>query len=274
MIADLDTLLIALYVELTDRIIPWTPTRRRGPGRPPEVTDAELVCLAVAQVLLRFNDERHWLRAAPSRVGHLFPRMLAQSDYNDRLKTTAWLMEAALRWLADKTPGSAELLRLLDATPVPCGQSTVTVKRSDLFGYAGYGYETSHSRFYWGAKLMLICTVDGTVTGFGLANPKLWGEREQARQLLTHQPANRPPGGTAVVTDKGLSDHLDLEEPAWPGATRRTSAGRALDPHRPTPSGSQRRDLAQLEHRRTRQTLVDRLRSLTRRPGTNCRSTI
>jgi hypothetical protein len=204
-IADLDTLLTALYVELTDRIIPSTPTRRRGPGRPPEVTDAELVCLAVAQVLLRFNDERHWLRAAPSRVGHLFPRILSQSDYNDRLKTTAWLMEAALHWLADKTPGSAELLRLLDATPVPCGQSTITVKRSDLFGYAGYGYETSHSRFYWGAKLMLIVTVDGTVTGFGLANPKLLGEREQARQLLTHQPANRPPVGSAVVTDKGLS---------------------------------------------------------------------
>src|SRR6266511_2003674 len=78
-IADLDTLLIALYVELVDRIIPARGTRRRGPGRPPVVTDAELVCLAVAQVLLRYNDEHHWLRAAPSRVGHLFPRLLGQS---------------------------------------------------------------------------------------------------------------------------------------------------------------------------------------------------
>jgi hypothetical protein len=73
-IADLDTLLIALYVELTDRIIPAPGNgRRAGPGRPPTVTDAELVCLAVAQVLLRCHDEHHWLRAAPSRVGHLFP---------------------------------------------------------------------------------------------------------------------------------------------------------------------------------------------------------
>jgi len=205
-IADLDTLLIALYVELTDRIIPSLgPHHRAGPGRPPTVTDAEVVCLAVAQVLLRYHDEHHWLRAAPTRVGHLFPRLLSQPAYNRRLRDTAELMEAALRWLADHTPGSAELLRLLDATPVPCGQSTMTAKRSGLFGYAGYGYETSHSRFYWGAKLMLICTADGTVTGFGLANPKLWGEREQARQLLTDQPANRPPAGSAVVTDKGLS---------------------------------------------------------------------
>lgn len=205
MIADLDTLLIALYVELVDRIIPATRTRRRGPGRPPLVTDAELVCLAVAQVLLRFNDEHHWLRAAPSRVGHLFPRLLRQSEYNERLKNAAPLMETALRWLANHTPGSAELLRLMDATPIGCGQSKTTTQRSNLFGWAGYGYESAHSRWYWGVKLLIITTADGTVTGFGLANPKLFGEREQTRQILTRQPANQPAAGTAVVTDKGLS---------------------------------------------------------------------
>jgi hypothetical protein len=204
-IADLDTLLIALYVELTDRVIPARGQGRRGPGRPLQVTDAELVCLAVAQVLLRYNDERHWLRAAPNRVGHLFPRLLAQSEYNQRLKDLAPLMDAALRWLAAHTPGSAELLRLLDGTPVGCGQSTITTKRSGLFGYAGYGYEPAHSRYYWGVKLLLLVTADGTVTGFGLANPKLLGEREAVRQLLGAQPANRPPAGSAVVTDKGLA---------------------------------------------------------------------
>ena len=119
MIADLDTLLTALYVELTDRIIPSLGFTRSGPGKPPDVTDAELVCLAVAQVLLRYDDERHWLRAAPRQVGHLFPRLLGQSEYNDRVKAAAPLMEAALRWLADHTPASADLLRLMDATPVP-----------------------------------------------------------------------------------------------------------------------------------------------------------
>jgi hypothetical protein len=210
-IADLDTLLIALYVELADRIIPLRASSRRGPGRPARVTDAELVCLAVAQVLLRFDDERRWLRAAPARVGHLFPRMLRQSEYNERLKTAAPLMEAALRWLAEQTPGSAEMLRLMDATPVPCGQSKITARRSDLYGYAGYGYCPSHSRWYWGAKLMLICTCDGTVTGFCVANPKLHGEREQAQQMMERQPAGRPRPGTAVVTDKGFAGE-DFEE--------------------------------------------------------------
>jgi hypothetical protein len=39
------------------------------------------------------------------------------------------------------------------------------------------------------------------VTGFGLANPKLYGEREHARLLV---PTDRPPKGSTLVTDKGL----------------------------------------------------------------------
>jgi hypothetical protein len=35
--------------------------------------------------------------------------------------------------------------------------SWARAKRSDLFGWAGYGYCPSHSRWYWGSKLLLIC---------------------------------------------------------------------------------------------------------------------
>ena len=72
-----------------------------------------------------------------------------------------------------------------------------------------------------GSKLMLICRGDGTVAGFGLANPKLTGEREQACTLLTDRPANRPAPGTAIVTDKGLSGEgtEELFRQPWPGLT-------------------------------------------------------
>jgi hypothetical protein len=72
------------------------------------------------------------------QAGHVFPRhpmLLGQSEYNDRVKVVAPLMEAALRWLAEATPGSAELLRLMDTAPVPCGASAVTARRSGLYGY-------------------------------------------------------------------------------------------------------------------------------------------
>jgi hypothetical protein len=52
------------------------------------------------------------------QVGHLFPRPLRQSEYDQRARAAGPLMEAALPWLADHTPASAELVRLLDAIPV------------------------------------------------------------------------------------------------------------------------------------------------------------
>jgi hypothetical protein len=114
-------------------------------------------------------------------------------------------MEAALRWLADHTPATAELLRLLDGTPVVCGRSRTTARRSNLAGWAGYGRDTSHHCFYWGSRLLLLTTPDGTVTGFGLANPKQLGERQAVVAMLGGVPANRPAPGTLLVGDKGFA---------------------------------------------------------------------
>lgn len=167
------------------------------------VTDAELICLAVAQVLLRFDNERHWLRSAASKVGHLFPRLICQSEYNRRLRALSPAMFAAARWLAAATPSWHERLRLMDGTHIPCGASRVTTMRSALGEYAGYGRDASHHRFYWGAKLLLICTPDGMISSFGLANPKELDERKQA-VFLTHRqpPADRP---CPIVCDKGFT---------------------------------------------------------------------
>ena len=55
MTANLDTLLTALYVLIDDHVI---PSGQRRAGRPKKLTDAELVCLAVAQVLLQLVVHR------------------------------------------------------------------------------------------------------------------------------------------------------------------------------------------------------------------------
>ena len=44
--------------------------------------------------------------------------------------------------------------------------SRPTVKRSDVAGFANYGYCASHSRFFWGLRLYLVCTPAGM--------PMLW----------------------------------------------------------------------------------------------------
>ena len=66
--ACLDTLLIGLYCLADDLLEP-----RTGAGRRPKLTDAELMCLAVAQVLLDVPGDRRFLAFARWRLAHLFP---------------------------------------------------------------------------------------------------------------------------------------------------------------------------------------------------------
>jgi hypothetical protein len=68
----------------------------------------------------------------------------------------------AITYLAFVSPSIFDNLRLLDSTPVPCGASRETFKRSELAGSAAYGYCRSHSRFFWGFRLYLLCASDGT----------------------------------------------------------------------------------------------------------------
>ena len=202
MTTDLDTLLTALYVLIDDHVV---PSGQRRPGRPKKLSDAELVCLAVAQVLLGARSEHHWLRMCYGRLGHLFPYLPHQPGYHKRLKAAAPLICQATFWLAAVSPSFAGGLRLIDATPVPCGASRQTVRRSELAGWANYGYCAAHSRWYWGLKLYVITTAEGMPLSWCLADPKI-GEREVAADLLAHA---RETGalheGMIVLADKGLA---------------------------------------------------------------------
>jgi hypothetical protein len=203
---DLDALLTALYVEIDDHVVP----ARRGRGRRPRLSDAELVCLAVAQVLLGFHVEHRWIRFAHCRLGHLFRYLPQQPDYNKRLRAAAPLLAKAITHLARVSPSWCDDLRLIDATPVPCGTSRKTVQRSDLAGYAGYGYCAAHSRFYWGFKLYLLASADGMPIAWCLANPKI-GERDLCLDLVTIAvETGRLTPGSTVLADKGLAGR-DIE---------------------------------------------------------------
>ena len=105
--------------------------------------------------------------------------------------------------LATTCPSSQDVVRLIDGTKVICGTSTATVRHSNLFGYAGYGYDKSHSMYFWGCKLLLEVTADGLVTGFVLVNPKLVDER-RAVLLMQEHPYTTMPHGSTAVGDKGF----------------------------------------------------------------------
>jgi hypothetical protein len=209
--ANIETLLIALYVFCDDHVI-----GRRRIGRPPLLSDAELLCLAIAQVLLGFPGERHWIRYARKNLRHLFPYIPDQSGYGKRLRAAGPLIATVIRKLAEVTETGVPILRLIDSTPVPCGMSRERAKRSDLAGDAGYGYCASHSRYFWGMRLYLVTTVEGMPVTWCLAHPKL-GEREVMAALLEID-HHLVQSGQVILADKGFAggdfetflDHLGV----------------------------------------------------------------
>ena len=92
---------------------------------------------------------------------------------------------------------------------VPCGQSRQTVERSELRGWAAYGYCASHSRHFWGLRLYLLCAPDGMPISFCLA-PANAGERDVAAAMLERaRAAELLTGGQIIVADKGFSGEFE-----------------------------------------------------------------
>lgn len=90
MTENFEALITALYVKIDDELGGPRWTRR-----PPVLTDSELVCLSVAQAMLGFTSERHWLRYARKHLAGLFPYLPQQSGYNKRLRAALGLVKRA-----------------------------------------------------------------------------------------------------------------------------------------------------------------------------------
>jgi hypothetical protein len=132
-------------------------------------------------------------------VGRVLPGWFAhlpdQSQYNRRLRALVELIsivqQQLARWL--DTGG----VRLADGTQLAVASYPGCQQRSEFAGFARYGYSTSHHRFVWGVRLVLLTDERGTPLGYTIvpANEK---EYEPLADLLTGTPA------AVVIADKGL----------------------------------------------------------------------
>ncbi len=217
---DLEALVVAAYVFADEYEVPARP------GRPPKVTDAELVALAVCQAAMGISSDRQFLGLVSYRLPGWFPHLPDQSQYNRRLRALTELIAQVQQRLAAWLDRGG--VRLSDGTLITCASYPGCAQRSDFAGLARYGYVKSHHRYVWGVRLVLVTDACGLPLGYTLV-PAGEKEYEPLADLLTGVPA------AVVIADKGLwgrafqarlaAEGIELLTPA----KERTDANRARE---------------------------------------------
>lgn len=189
MCASLETLVIAAYVFATSLSIP-------RPGPAGNVTDHELIALAVAQAATGLNSDRQFLGAVGKLLPGYFPVLPDQSQYNRRLRRlTPWLTAVQLMVAELVAEGR---VRLVDGTLIGCANYPGCAAHSHFAGHASYGYCPSKSEFVWGMRLVLVADPKGVPVGYDLVGPKSGQERDAALWLAAAHP------GSLLFADGGF----------------------------------------------------------------------
>src|SRR6266536_2557443 len=137
MLADLDPLLTAVFCTADDLLPEAGENARR------RVTDAEVVTLCVAQQVMNISSDREFLAVAEKRLGHLFPALPKQPGWHKRRRRLSETIEWLIGVFAADSPGHSDPVVLVDSTPVECGRSVETSRRSQLADVCDKGYRSA-----------------------------------------------------------------------------------------------------------------------------------
>ena len=188
--AGIDTLATALYVRIDD----WL---KMEPGRAP-YRPAVGICPHSAtprQSPWPCSRPCWGTSARPAGCGSpaitcatCSPTCLASPVYNKRLRGLA----ATMNWLAGMPARDTSLwtddVWVVDSTPVECDRSRKTARRSELAGWAEYGYCASHSA---------VSVVPGHIWSRPRPNGRQqnwkarWGNPQEFESLILHQASDR-----------------------------------------------------------------------------------
>jgi len=112
MTADLEALVVAGYVFADEYPVPARPGRRA------QVSDAEVVALAVCQAAMGISSDRQFLGSVARILPGWFPHLPSQSQCNRRLRALVELIAAVQQRLACWLDAGG--VRLADGTLLAC----------------------------------------------------------------------------------------------------------------------------------------------------------
>jgi hypothetical protein len=179
-------LLTTIYVLVDD----WYQTEgiqllKGKRGAKPQFSDSEVITLVLAMDFIPYPGERQFLGYIRGNHLQMFPELVDQSQFNRRARGLRLLIEALRRRWVQLLGGMAATQLLLDTKPVPVVGYKRSKRRSDFAGSADYGYCSSRKMYYFGYKLVTLCTLDGLPVVCELV-PANTEERQAAETVLPY----------------------------------------------------------------------------------------
>ncbi|HEY9769114.1 MAG TPA: IS982 family transposase [Coleofasciculaceae cyanobacterium] len=173
-----ESLVITIFVLVDDwYLIEGKALKGISPGAKPEMSDSEVMTLALVMDYLPFPGETQFIGFIRANYGHWFPQLLDQSQFNRRLRKLGRMLEMLRRkWVKQLGVENLESC-VIDTKPIPIMGYRRSKKHSDFDGSADYGYcaarkmSARHAASqaacaiallkYFGYKLVMLSTLEG-----------------------------------------------------------------------------------------------------------------
>ena len=191
-------MLVSLYVLVDDWWEHARPSSARKPGRPPSLSDPEVLTLAILAQWPRWRSERDFFRFADAHLRGYFPNLLSHGQLNRRTRALEPEMRALRRGLAGALADGSEVYRVLDTTLIPAVVRVRACRKGLFAGQATFGRSVSKTEWIYGFKAALSVNPEGVITAFGLA-PANCDERPIGEFLVSSD------GHHSFLADKGYS---------------------------------------------------------------------
>ena len=168
---DFESLTITVFVLVDD----WyneegKALKALSPGAKPEMSDSEIMTLALMMDYLPFPGETQFIGFIRANYKEWFPNLLSQSQFNRRLRGIGQMLETLRRtWVMQLGGGNATSFAL-DTKPIPVMGYRRSKRHSDFDGSADYGYCAARKMKYFGYKLVMLSTLEGLPIAYELVS--------------------------------------------------------------------------------------------------------
>jgi hypothetical protein len=195
------TLLVALYCVVDDLYREHFASRKPvRPGRRPELSDSEVLTIALLAQWRQDRSERAFLAYARRHLRSYFPRLLHQSAFNRRARDLMGVLCAlgpAIKQRASVALGlPPSTYEVLDGVPVPLMRRCRGTRHRLFRDEAAIGRGGSDKEWYYGVKMLAAVDDHGFLGGF-LAGPANTEERWLADAFFRWRLDPTLPGPTA-----------------------------------------------------------------------------